>query len=217
MLIAMQEPDGYHPAGFGRLADHHWARLAMVAADSGREEAARRGFGRAIEAVDHDSLRDEEERRELQRLVGEAVEIGAFEVARDMLSTSGSPGAWARLGIARAYRARGDVDEARAMLREALDAARGRRRGTGSAMAGIAVELQAFGEAEEAEAVLLDSLSHVAGEDFGFGGTSAVVEAAIEMGRPELLETLYEEGSWGDRLRLSIIACRWAAGNGDGE
>ena len=213
ILIALQSPGEYNPVGAESLAYFEWARLARIAADNGHPDAARRGFELAAEAVTRDDLRDDNQKRELRALTREAAAIGAFDVAADMLSTTSSPGAWTRVKLARAHRERGNEVRARELLDEALKGAYQANSRAGSAMAAAAVELQRLGEADRAERVLLDALSRIEGVDFGFGGTRGVVDAAVEMGRPDLLDRLYEQGEPGERLLLCIVAARRATAN----
>ena len=204
MRVELDRDNSYHHVGKGRLAPYDWSQLAMLAAQSGHKEAARRGFEHAIESMHHDTLMKEDEREEEARLIREAVSIGNYKVAEKMLETTRRPGAWARLEIARTYRKQGQTEKARAMLDEALKKAHEDGR-AGSEIAKIAVELHTLGDEPRAEKILLEALDRIEGVDFGFGGAGDVVAATIKMKRPDLLERIYQQSEPSQRLLLCIV------------
>jgi tetratricopeptide (TPR) repeat protein len=187
---------------------HDVALLAKFAAEGGHRDAAVAAFGRAIELEKDDPTMTPAELDEKIPLLREAVTLGQLDLAYGMLSTSADPGAKVRYHLAKAHRARGDAARADALIDDAIAIA-GKGRREGNVLALIAVDIHARGQVERAEGLLIQAMDHIEGVDFGFSGTAAIVRAAMEMNRLDLLDRCYASyDNPGEKTLLCIVATR---------
>jgi tetratricopeptide (TPR) repeat protein len=187
---------------------HNVALLAKLAAEGGHPDAAIAAFARAIELQKDDPIMTPAERAEKVGFLREAVQLGLFDLAYGMLSSTADPGAEVRYHLARAHRARGDAARADALIDEAVAIAT-KDRGEGAVLALIAVDLHAAGQVKRAEELLIKAIDHIEGVDFGFSGTAAIVCAARRMNRLDLLDRCYASyDDPGEKMLLCIVATR---------
>jgi tetratricopeptide (TPR) repeat protein len=213
-LIVLQRDKAYQPAGPDELPSHTWARLARLAHAGAHDDASRQAFERALAVLSKDLI-GREGFDERAQFVREAIGVGDFELANDLLQTTSPPGAWSRHRLALDYLKNGDADRAHALWDQALELAKERGGGT---MAEVAVELYRLGQRERAEKLLLDAIDSIDGTDFGFSGAYAVVKAAMTMNRLDLLDTVYQRSEAPERMLLCIVASNiGCADQGDDE
>jgi tetratricopeptide (TPR) repeat protein len=212
--ITLQADDISHPGGDGELASYEWAELADDAWDAGHTDAARAAYEHALTVMQRDGTLTPEHYTEKARFVREALDVGAEDLAYELMETTAQPEAWGRQVLAAAYRKRGDGKRADALITEALAMVRDDGDDSrGSTLADIATDLHAAGQTKRAEKILLDAPDHIRGEDFGFEGTHAVVVAAIRMNRLDLLDRIYAKGTASQKLLLCIVASDVAMGD----
>jgi hypothetical protein len=206
-MIALDGRAADLPGALDEWQTFQWRRLASLALEGGHTDAARDGFERALAARSKDAYSRKNEVDRLA-LVREALNLNLLDLAKSSLETTGKPWSGEVYALSKGYRAAGDVARADAKFVEALALARQPNRGGGETLARTAVDLHAAGQTNRAEKLLLEAVNYLDGPGFGFRVMGAVVKAAGQMNRPDLLDRLYAENKPGIGPLLCISAAR---------